>query len=605
MTRSEINFTAPGIITILLIIFVFIAGTSINEKSATVDEVGYITSGYYMLKTGDLTFNMANPIFLQMLVSLPLVTMDLELPEHNIPFFHGAKLSILSSWKYAMNFFYQSNRENVEQILFRARLITISLSLVLAIYVFFWSRELYGVRAGIFALFLFVFSPNILAHSRLATTDIGFASFALIAFYYYHKLIIRPNSGGAILAGIFLGLAIISKAIGIWLILIFFFYLPITLKKEILGWSFIESGFRIKWMGRVTSFLFSFLTVLIVALFVVNLGYGFKGTFEPLCENVDWFECESLSISEMSLRGIIKALPAPLPASLIRALEHKARHSAMGHPAFLMGHYSTEGWWYYFFIAFMLKVPLPILILFVASIVYILAKKTTSMILISESMLAIPVLSLFLLVSSARMNVGFRHVILILPFIFIFSSKLMSCSLLKKKWGIFALAMICVWYIFSSISIFPHYLAYFNELAGGPGNGYKYLVDSNIDWGQDLKGLEKYMTDNKIAKVKLSYFGSGDPSYYGIDYEYLPSVGIGPSMPDGKWWYEDGYQEDCGPTDGIIAVSVTNLQGALFRNHDCFHWLRNYKPIAKIGYSIFVYDIPSQIDTLRSRYERR
>jgi hypothetical protein len=107
-------------------------------------------------------------------------------------------------------------------------------------------------------------------------------------------------------------------------------------------------------------------------------------------------------------------------------------------------------------------------------------------------------------------------------------------------------------------------------LIGGPNNGCKYLVDSNLDWGQDLKGLEKYVVDNGITKVKLSYFGSADPSFYGIDCKYLPS--------------KPGFGEACEPTHGTIAISAANLQMFL---PECYHWLRQYEPIDKIGYSIF------------------
>ena len=100
------------------------------------------------------------------------------------------------------------------------------------------------------------------------------------------------------------------------------------------------------------------------------------------------------------------------------------------------------------------------------------------------------------------------------------------------------------------------------------------------------------MENEKISKIKLSYFGSGDASFYGIDYDYLPSIGLKPSEPQGKWWYEKGYQENCEPVHGTIAISATNLQGMLFANHNCFDWLKKYKPVERIGYSIFVYNIP-------------
>jgi hypothetical protein len=131
-----------------------------------------------------------------------------------------------------------------------------------------------------------------------------------------------------------------------------------------------------------------------------------------------------------------------------------------------------------------------------------------------------------------------------------------------------------VWLVLGTVKTYPFYLAYFNELVGGPGNGYKYLSASNLDWGQDLNGLSTYLRRNGIARVKLAYFGTDDPHRYGITYE--------PLLP-GQ------------PTTGDLAVSVTSFVGTHTGCERAFEWLRGYEPSAKIGYSIFVYYIPATI----------
>jgi hypothetical protein len=137
------------------------------------------------------------------------------------------------------------------------------------------------------------------------------------------------------------------------------------------------------------------------------------------------------------------------------------------------------------------------------------------------------------------------------------------------------------------IGIHPHYLAYFNELIGGPDNGYRYLVDSNLDWGQDLKGLGLYMRERNIEKVHLSYFGAADPHNYGIRYEWMPS-----------YYLPNDYLNDKGqitpfriPDSGIVAISATNLQNLYFTDKTFYDWLKRYDPVEKIGYSIFIYDL--------------
>jgi hypothetical protein len=138
-------------------------------------------------------------------------------------------------------------------------------------------------------------------------------------------------------------------------------------------------------------------------------------------------------------------------------------------------------------------------------------------------------------------------------------------------------------------------LAYFNEFIGGPKNGYKYLVDSNLDWGQDLKGLKHYMEERGIERIKLGYFGSADAAYYGINYDYLPSVGLAPTEPGQYWWYEIDSKEKAqlAPQTGTIAVSATLLAhpGWMGWFGAAYGWLEQYEPIDQVGYSILIYEI--------------
>ena len=145
---------------------------------------------------------------------------------------------------------------------------------------------------------------------------------------------------------------------------------------------------------------------------------------------------------------------------------------------------------------------------------------------------------------------------------------------------LFLVAVLVLWLTVETVATYPHYLAYFNELAGGPANGYKYAADSNLDWGQDLKRLSRYVEENKIGKIKLDYFGGSKPEYYlGSKYEKLDAGN--PSQRHG--W---------------LAVSATLLQGGRARatkgfdqNTSYYRWLDNYEPATRIGYSIFVYKL--------------
>jgi hypothetical protein len=147
-----------------------------------------------------------------------------------------------------------------------------------------------------------------------------------------------------------------------------------------------------------------------------------------------------------------------------------------------------------------------------------------------------------------------------------------------------------IWYVVASLFIAPHYLSYFNEIIGGPDKGYKYLVDSNLDWGQDLKGLKKYMDDHAIKRISLSYFGIDSPKRYGIEYDWLPSHHLYNPRPENEKKF---------PVNRFLAISATNLQGVYLEPKDMYKWLREYEPVAKIGYSIFIYDLNNHTPDMR------
>jgi hypothetical protein len=173
----------------------------------------------------------------------------------------------------------------------------------------------------------------------------------------------------------------------------------------------------------------------------------------------------------------------------------------------------------------------------------------------------------------SSIDIGYRNILPVLPFSFVYASKVVTR--IRGHLAQFALLLLCLWYVAGTVMVSPHYLAYFNEIIGGPGNGYRYLVDSNLDWGQDLKNLKKYMDARGIAEIYLSYFGTADPAYYGIRYHSLPDA---PPDPNAARAY--------------YAIGATSLQSVYAQESGAPHWLAEYQPVDKVGYSIFVYRIP-------------
>jgi hypothetical protein len=136
------------------------------------------------------------------------------------------------------------------------------------------------------------------------------------------------------------------------------------------------------------------------------------------------------------------------------------------------------------------------------------------------------------------------------------------------------LAALLTWQAVSVLRAHPSYLAYFNEIAGGPDGGWQYVTDSNIDWGQDLKRLAQFVEERGITEIHLDYFGSADPAYY----------------LNGKYRGGSGCLQ---PQKGWVAVSAMVYQGAPW-NPACDYrrWLPMDKLVTKIGYSIFVFSVP-------------
>jgi hypothetical protein len=260
-----------------------------------------------------------------------------------------------------------------------------------------------------------------------------------------------------------------------------------------------------------------------------------------------------------------------LPDAYLYGLVYALR-STNSHPAFLWGQISNQGWWYYFPVTFLLKTPLALLALLLLAL---LARAGPRL----GPFVWVPVLVYVAISVTQNLNIGHRHLLPIYPFLFVAAG--VSGATLASRYGRWVVIALCAWYGGSVLRVHPHYLGYFNELAGGPSGGWRYLVDSNLDWGQDLKALKQWMDDHGVASVKLSYFGAADPDYYGLRCEMLP--GYGGVLPHAA-------VRDVRAGE-LVAVSATNLQGVFLgaEAKPLMARLRALPPVDRVGYSIFIY----------------
>jgi len=596
LTKANPKFIKAGV-GCLLLIFAAQAVRSMREKSVTVDEIMYITAGYYHLKTGDFHMNMTNPPITKVISALPLLALDLRLPALEKD---PKEMDIIEQWKYSRSFFYD-NDADADHILFLARVPIVLLAVILGLYVFLWSKQLYGSGAGLFALLLYSFSPNILAYSRLATQDLGVAAFMFISTYYFWKYMTCPGAKSLTTCGVVTGMAILTKLTALLLFPIYAAYSVICIARKNDYGKYLKLPFVTRFnishprLSQSISLVSSILVIGFLSIITVNVGYGFQDTFQPLGkdrfpmkiqERVDMHNHVTEGVYD-GVREIPMAIPGPYVESVkFQFLNRLSRKGSLS----LRGVLSNISNW---MTAVTIKTPIAVLLLMVVSISFLMTKGAMSEgEWLIVSFMAIVVVVFWCLDDS----IWVRYILPIFPAMHVMMSRILAINFKWRKVVMCTVAGLSLWYVYGTVSIYPHYLAFFNETVGGPENGYKYLVSSNLDWGQDLGGLREYLSEKGIERIKLGYFGSADASYYGIDYEYLPSVGLAPKAPGQYWWYEidSGEKRDCRPQKGTIAISATLLTspGWMRRKFNgWYEWLKQYEPVDNVGYSILIYNI--------------
>jgi len=545
------------LLSLFLILAAFAALTfnSFRQESVTVDEFAHLPVGFSFLKTRDFRLDPYSPPFLRMFAALPLIWSDVKFPEK-------VGWNTSDHWGGAIGFMYE-NMDSYHSIFLRGRVMILLLGMMLVALTWWWARSLYGSKSGIFAAALSAFCPNIMAHSGLVTTDIGASLTIIAAIYGFWAFCRKPNLGRGISLGLLLGIALLCKFTSLVLILL----------MAGLGMAYFwgrSRGLNWKAIGR------NIAVALTVSWLLVNSGYLWKG----FGTRISGYQFSSRMFSNLS-KILPEWTPIPLAYDYVGGFDLQSAQNEGGHLCYLLGEFSGKGWKYYFLVALAVKMTIASLILILAGI-YSLT--FSGKLWRDELFLLVPAVTVIGTLSlMVHLDLGFRYILPAIPFLYIFASRLVSPLLNPKSWMQSAIWLLLLGHIISNLLIYPDYLAYFNLASGGPKNGRKILIDSNLDWGQDLISLKKYMDRNGLEHLCLAYFGRVDPRVYGIDYE-LPFKG--------------------GSCDQV-AVSATLLVGFPYFlvNNDSvilidpgqFDWLKNEQPKASIGYSILLFDLKENI----------
>jgi hypothetical protein len=534
-------------VLVLLTVFVFLCVSSLTQKSATFDETNHLVRGLYPLSGKGYTLNKEHPPLVNFLQGLPVhFSTKNEFPTATSdmhPFFHFSRRVL---W---------SGANDGKTMIIQARLVTVFLSVLLGVSIFWWARELHGYEGGLFSLALFCFSPAILAHSRLVTTDLGLAFFLFIYYFSLWNLLRFPSIKKTIVSGLCLGAAMSSKHLALLLI-------PITLVIFLLAQSLGKIEFRsalnfmsqkiLDRLDRARGIFYAilvWLVIVVIAFFIVWGLYGFS---------LDRFEDVGILI--------------PMP-DYFEGLKQGWNSVKSGRVYYLDGEISDSGWSIFFLKAFMYKTPIPLMMILLGALVWRFIDNES----IGKEMgwIALALLCFVLALATKKVNLGLRYLLSVYPFLFLFAGALVRVP--KVKTG---LLVLIGWLAIEVFAAHPNYIPYFNQLIP-PEQKRFHLVDSNLDWGQDLPVLANWQKDNKVKEIRLGYFGTANPEAYGVKYEPLP------------FFLQERWE---GPPElelkGVIAVSATLLQGVYNRPPGYYAPLRQRKPDVILGDgSMLIFDL--------------
>ncbi|HUL45547.1 MAG TPA: phospholipid carrier-dependent glycosyltransferase [Steroidobacteraceae bacterium] len=436
-----------------------------------------------------------------------------------------------------------------------------------------WARRmLAGEGAALLAVILLLSVPPVLGHAGLAALDVAAAATILLALYALDRWLDMPNWRTAVLFGLASGVAVGTKFSAVPYIGMSLLALGAT--HWVLARRVPPAVRAPTWRLRAPELALAALAAL-VPLF---LAYGIRAPNEArVVARFDWAVSYLLQQGGLDhVLGVLLAhlwLPRELK-DLVNGIVAVKAHNDGGHLSYLLGEVRTMGWWYFYLVALAVKTPLPLLAAGSAGVAWLAREGWRS----GDNWRITPailIVAMLVFASSfSHINIGIRHVLILYPLL-----ALGAAWVVTRSWaglrrlpdrrlaaaGTVALAALLTWQLSTLWSAWPDYLAWFNETVTHPE---RVLVDSDLDWGQDLRRLEKRAAELKIQRLSLAYRGTAD-----LTREPLPPLVILPPRQ---------------PTTGWVAVS----QLARTRNLTDYAWLDAYQPVEHIGKSIDLYYIP-------------
>jgi hypothetical protein len=563
-TRSLKRFWLP--VALVLAIHAVLGISAAARLTATHDEYWHLPVGLLNLKTGRFDYENLNPPLCRMTAALPLLfTSAVPGGPRTDPGTNGFGDAFIAA-----------NGPHYETWYLLGRTMIVLLSVLGGLVTAIWARELFGDGAACLAAVLWAFEPNLIAHGSLVTTDMGAAAFFVFTLFAVWKFAARPNWKMALIFGGVLGLAQLAKFTSLLLY-------PIAILEFVLltfaGKERAPSGQSGNEKPRLVVKLAGlWILALAASLLVLNAGYLFRGSFSSL---------KSYDLQSSTLRGISQRLApigwfrVPLPRDYVEGIDHQRQVMEQQHPVFLDGQWSVDGIPHYYLWGLFYKLPHPLQILVLATLIWLVLPGSIPRRPLTQVVLLLPAVGMIAMAESSSMQLGVRYVLPAIPFLILFASQ----AALWFDWKAYPLrtatTSLLIGWMLLSVRYHPDHLAYFNELAGGPLGGREHLLDSNLDWGQDLGGLQAYLEEHGVEDVGLAYFGTVPPSALGISYHIPPSRRPQPGRYAISANFEQGRPHWVRTPKGEIRpVDIGE-----------FEYFRFFVPVARIGYTIDVFDL--------------
>ena len=542
----------------------------VARKSITIDEASAIPAGYYHLTSAAFQINSEHPPLPKMLSAIPLLFMDTKAP----PIANGEGEYFARRSVDTAPHFWQANRERFRSIFFWARVPMIALTLALGCVIFAFARKVFNARSAVLAVAIFSLEPTMLAHGRIIKdVHVAFA-YALFAFALY-AYAMAPTLGRALLLGLASGIAPAMK-----------FSMVVVAPALFLVAGVLILIARSRKLRRI-EVLWQLALVAVIALVVINASYLFR--HQPLApEDIHWLQ-ESSPAHAGAMLSVIGVLGKLIPPYFLFGICAVVMQEAGGHHVFLLGSYSETGWWYYFPAAFALKTTLPFLVVTIASLAWFGWELFRKRELKSVAILA-PVALYLVMAMWTSTQIGIRHLIPIFPFLFVAGGVMLDRLLRARIMRIaarVAVVVILAWMSIEAVRAYPNYIPYMNELASARPH-WQYLSDSNVEWGDDIGELAKYLQARGETRVRAALLGGQVIlPLYGVEFDDLLA-------PPGTVLPETRY----------VALGASYLNGStvpgwsegsgretLEQQHEFFAAYRSRRPEAVFGNSIYLYRV--------------